>query len=104
MPAHLRDNVKLFTMAAQRYRPKPYPGRVILFKAAEQNAQYGPDPKLGWGEVAERGVEIHEVPGDHMSILDKPRVANLAEQLRACLQVAQETQPWPQEERLPVGS
>jgi len=89
LPGALWDNLKLFTGAAELYRPKPYPGRVILFKAEEQNALYGPDAKLGWGNAALGGVQIIDVPGDHMSLLEKPRVFQLANHLRACMEAAQ---------------
>lgn len=98
LPVRLRDNVKLFTAVASRYRPKPYPGRITLFKAAEQRAEFGPDPGLGWGGVAGGGVEIFEVPGDHITILDQPRVVELAEQLRMCLDAAQRGPSQPRSE------
>jgi thioesterase domain-containing protein/acyl carrier protein len=89
IPVRLRDTLKLFTAVALRFRPTVYPGRITLFKAAEQRAEFGPDPQLGWGVVARGGVEVYEVPGDHMTILDQPRVAVLAKRLRSCLDAAQ---------------
>jgi amino acid adenylation domain-containing protein len=88
LPRPLRHNPEVFLFAGRRYRPKPYPGRLSLFKAKEQKAQFVPDPNLGWASLAQGGIEIYEVPGNHMTMLDKPRVARLAEQLRASLQAA----------------
>jgi thioesterase domain-containing protein/acyl carrier protein len=88
IPTRLRDNVKFFTAVELRYRPKPYPGRITLFKAAEHEAVFGPDPEMGWGRVARGGVEVYEVPGDHMTILDEPRLAKLVERLQVCLDAA----------------
>jgi hypothetical protein len=34
------------------------------------------------------GVEIHEVPGDHLSMFQEPHVQVLAEKLRACIDKA----------------
>jgi hypothetical protein len=79
----------MFTAVSLLYRPEPYPGRITLFKAAEEEAEFGPDPELGWGGVARGGVEVFEVPGDHISILDQPRVAELADRLRGCLEATQ---------------
>ena len=79
----------MFTAVSLLYRPGPYPGRITLFKAKEEGEAYGPDPKMGWGELAQDGVEVFEVPGDHMSILDQPRVAELADRLRSCLSATQ---------------
>jgi hypothetical protein len=34
------------------------------------------------------GVEIHQVPGDHLSMFQEPHVQVLAEKLRACIDKA----------------
>ena len=93
LPVRLQDTLKMFNAVALLYRPEPYPGRITLFKAAEEAAGYGPDPEMGWGGLALGGVEVFEVPGDHMSILDQPRVAELADRLRGCLEVTQKIPP-----------
>ncbi|HLX07814.1 MAG TPA: hypothetical protein VKY89_08110, partial [Thermoanaerobaculia bacterium] len=76
-------------MAAHRYRPSPYAGRLTLFRArdrADLPAEVLGDPTLGWGILAAGGVEIHEVPGNHFNLTRPPHVAALAAQLRACLE------------------
>ena len=88
LPRALRSNLKVFTRAAKIYQPRPYPGRVVLFKAEEQQGQYGPDPTMGWGVVALGGVEIHTVAGDHTSMFRKPRVYQLGDKLRERLELA----------------
>ncbi len=42
-------------------------------------------PDLGWGGLAEGGVEVDEIPGDHYSILREPNVQALADRLRETL-------------------
>jgi hypothetical protein len=37
-----------------------------------------------------QGVEVHEVPGDHLSLLKPPFVQVLAERLAACVESARE--------------
>jgi aspartate racemase len=32
------------------------------------------------------GLEIHDVPGDHLSMLQEPNISVLAERLKACIQ------------------
>jgi thioesterase domain-containing protein/acyl carrier protein len=86
MPGPLRDNVMMFTSVAQAYTPKPYTGRVTLFRAAGRTAEYGKDPALGWEEVVRGEIEIITVPGDHMTILEEPYVWKLVEQLSTCLE------------------
>ena len=39
----------------------------------------------GWGHLAAGGVEVHELPGDHHSILQVPDVQALAERLGVLL-------------------
>jgi len=66
--------------ATLRYVPQPYPGKITLFRVQ------GPgDPALGWDRWAQEGVEVHEVPGEHSSMVLDPHVQVLAERLRACL-------------------
>jgi amino acid adenylation domain-containing protein len=75
--------------ALRGYVPQVYPGRVTLFRASKRLAGYNNDPDLSWGELAAGGVEVHEIPGYHGSIVMEPRVRILAEQLQACLSKSQ---------------
>jgi hypothetical protein len=43
------------------------------------------DPCMGWGKLANGGVEVRPVPGDHGSLLREPDVGAMAISLRACL-------------------
>jgi len=73
--------------AVQKYRFLPYPGRITLFRASDgmgaADDRYGWD--LGWGRLAEAGVEVHEVTSDHLGILREPSVRELAREIAACL-------------------
>ncbi len=71
--------------AKSRYVPQVYAGRLTLFRATTQPAGYGYDGDLGWTRVARGGVEVHEIPGHHGSIVHEPRVPILAERLTRCL-------------------
>ncbi len=83
------------------YVPQAYPGRLTLFRATDEPGQgwyYYPagmatpddwhtrDPEYGWGKLATGGLQIHDVPGRHDSILKEPIVETLAEKVRACLE------------------
>jgi thioesterase domain-containing protein len=61
-------------LAALKYMPQPYPGRLALFRAASNP---DPDPAMGWTELA-AAVTIHTIPGDHATILQPPSVETLA--------------------------
>jgi amino acid adenylation domain-containing protein len=67
----------------QRYRPKPYPGRITLFRSEDAGA----DPSL-WSPFSSEPVEVHPVSGDHLSMVDEPYVQSLALQLQQCLDKA----------------
>ena len=71
--------------AAVNYRPRPYPGKVTLFRAREGRPVGKEDIFLGWDRVAGGGMEVHEIPGDHVSLMKEPGVRLLAEELKRCL-------------------
>jgi amino acid adenylation domain-containing protein len=72
------------SQATYRYVPQPYPNRVTLFKAATQVSSVEPDSALGWSALA-RDIQLHQVPGNHLSLLKQPHVQTLAQQLGQCL-------------------
>ncbi len=74
--------------AWNNYQVKKYPGKVTLFKAMERHDTDDEAPDLGWGRVAMAGVEVHEVPGNHNTMLHEPHVSVLAEKLKQCLDAA----------------
>jgi thioesterase domain-containing protein/acyl carrier protein len=78
------------TGAKQRYTVTPYAGRATLFRALEGHVLRDEDPTLGWAAVAQGGVEIHDTPGTHNSMLLRPYVQTLAALLRASLDRLQE--------------
>ena len=43
------------------------------------------DSQEGWNTLAPLGVEVHEIPGDHINIIKEPHVGTLAEKLGECL-------------------
>ena len=67
------------------FRPTPYPGKITLFRAKEQLPLVTDDPLLGWGSVARDGVEVHEIPGDHVHMMRSPQVESLATAIMACI-------------------
>ncbi len=67
--------------AADRYLPKPYGGRIALFKP-QVNYKFYPDPRMGWGDLVQGGLDIVELPVNPHAMLVEPYVGTLAEQLR----------------------
>ncbi|MDY6994253.1 MAG: hypothetical protein SVR94_16845, partial [Pseudomonadota bacterium] len=89
LPAHLQEF--LFEEAARtefNYKPKPYPGRLTLFRAQDQKLFEDPEP--GWRDVPAGGLELHDIPGNHASIWHEPNVHSLTEKLKNCIQKALE--------------
>ena len=83
-----------------------FPTRITLFRSSgtrvnpeddigdDQLSEILRDVALGWGQFSEEPVEVHVVPGGHITMLDEPHVQVLAERLKACLnQVCDVTQP-----------
>jgi amino acid adenylation domain-containing protein len=73
--------------ASKAYVPQPYAGRVTLFRATEKIFYPQPylESELGWLALATGGVERHDVPGDHMTMLQEPQVQVLAARFQECL-------------------
>ncbi|XWK88399.1 MAG: thioesterase domain-containing protein [Phormidium sp.] len=70
--------------AAYRYVPQNYPNQITVFKAAEQIDSVAQDRTLGWSKLAS-DIQLHQVPGNHLSLLKQPHVQTLAQQLGQCL-------------------
>jgi thioesterase domain-containing protein len=99
----LFDIFKIYANTTRRYKPGTYEGRISLFLPADDfasifNADYDNaykkstetkvTPVEGWGRLATGGVDVHQIPGDHFSILHEPNVKVLGEQLRGCIEEA----------------
>jgi thioesterase domain-containing protein len=85
VPSFMKSTDDITWVAAMNYQPRPWPGQVTLFRAAIQ-----PDPRLpkdlGWTPLAQGGVEVYELPGDHDLVFLDPNIQVLAAQLRARLE------------------
>jgi thioesterase domain-containing protein len=74
------------SQATLSYVPKIYPQRITLFRSREQLSMSHQDPTLGWSELTTEKVEVIRVPGNHLTMLRKPCVEVLAQQLKHCLE------------------
>jgi thioesterase domain-containing protein len=81
----MKSTEEILKVAADQYRPKPWHGRLTLFRTALQ-----PDARLpwdlGWAPLAKEGVEVCDLPGDHWTIFREPNIFVLAKQLREHLE------------------
>lgn len=73
--------------AVEHYRPTPSSSPLLIVHAADEEFD---DPEavragLGWGPYAAAGMQVVDVSGDHMSMLEEPNVGDLAEVIRRSL-------------------
>lgn len=80
-PLNILDASRL---ARDAYVPKAYPSRVIFLQTKENRRS-----REKWENLVAGGIESHEVPGDHLTLLKEPYVQVLAEKLKECLSEAQ---------------
>jgi len=86
LPSFMKSAYDINHVAMNRYKLRPYDGKLILFRAAEQDFT-GPRD-LGWSEIFTQGVEIHDIPGDHERMFLEPSIDILAAELHAAIQRA----------------
>lgn len=86
LPAVLQKVKEANAVAEASYLPQYYPGRVIQLWCTEMPTRSYRDRRLAWSEVAGDGLEVHVIPGNHMTMLEEPHIAVLSEKLRNCLQ------------------
>jgi amino acid adenylation domain-containing protein len=68
------------------YKPRPYAGKITLFRSLNQPIDFEVQSDLGWSSVAQGGVEVHEVPGSHTTLFsDDSTVRILARKVAECI-------------------
>jgi amino acid adenylation domain-containing protein len=86
LPPFLKSAYDINHTAFNNYKPRRYDGKLILFRAAEQD--YTGPRDLGWGEIFTQGVEIHDIPGDHERMFLEPSIDILAAELHSAIEQA----------------
>ena len=74
------------SQATLSYVPKIYPHRITLVRSGEKLSKSHQNPTLGWSELTTEQVEVIRVPGNHLTMLRKPCVEVLAQQLKHFLE------------------
>jgi acyl-CoA synthetase (AMP-forming)/AMP-acid ligase II/thioesterase domain-containing protein len=80
----LRHPPNLYLMG-RRYRPKPYNGRVVLFRRSFCAISKYLDWQLGWGGIIAGELDVVEIQGGHDDMFKEPGVQRTAATLAACL-------------------
>jgi thioesterase domain-containing protein len=76
--------------ARHAYQPRPYPGRLTLFRT---DVPADLDEAYGWRALARGGVDIHPFEGEHGALMRPPQVRGLAEQLQTLIHTSAEYAP-----------
>ncbi|MBD1847348.1 hypothetical protein H6F89_28865, partial [Cyanobacteria bacterium FACHB-63] len=82
--------LKVFQAAHQAmasYEAEPYSGKLIVFQASEGNETEQHDRECylaTWKQLASE-VEVHTLPGDHISLYVEENIWTLVSELKACL-------------------
>jgi thioesterase domain-containing protein/acyl carrier protein len=84
LPPALRQVQHANYKALRDYAPPPYPGAVAFFSASGEPPEFRQEKQAGWAVLADT-VDVQEVPGDHITMMNEPHVGALAARLAACL-------------------
>jgi hypothetical protein len=79
------DVFRVRRSSTRYYKPKPYPGRVLLFQGTQLVSGRYREPKYGWGDLVKGGLEISVVRGDHLDLFDEENIEPTALELRSRL-------------------
>jgi len=71
--------------AKQNYYQKPLNITVDLFRAKKKTFYMSDFKYLGWREFALKGVNVHDIPGEHNTIFAPPNDKEFAIELQKCL-------------------
>jgi aspartate racemase len=85
LATHRQQLITCNYQAMKTYIPKPYPGKVTLFRALNRPLLNTHDPESGWQKLAPGRIDIHDIPSSHEGMFMKPYVHYLGEKLKACL-------------------
>jgi amino acid adenylation domain-containing protein len=89
--------LKANSLSLINYVPQhTYPGQITLLRASEipperMNSKFSDiaqDSAMGWDKYYCEPVDVHFVPGNHVTMLAEPHVQVLAERLNVCIQQA----------------
>jgi len=87
---HIHDLLNIFKQnkqAARDYKPRVYPGRIIFFRALEENVYINAkNAERAWSGFAQQGMEVIDVPGNHITMNYAPHVQVIAKRLKSCFE------------------
>ena len=82
---HLLNLIDTNFQADLDYRPQVYRGNVCLLRCRVQSMQHALFEDLGWNDLVDGTLTIHNVPGNHYGLLKEPNIRVVAEILKRSL-------------------
>ncbi|MEI7634087.1 MAG: amino acid adenylation domain-containing protein [bacterium] len=77
--AEMSEAIGCQMRAVTDYRPVAlFPGKLLLIKASIVVGTRPRDPQAGWSGMADQGLEIHNLPGDHSHVFDQKNAQTIA--------------------------
>jgi len=83
LPASVRSYyiVEVHKVARKAYKPRVFLGRAVYFKSTNRSS-YDRD---SWQNLMRDGMEVYEVPGDHLDLIKRENVSAWAGRLGSCI-------------------
>ena len=82
----LLEVIQSLNKAYGQYHWVPYSGKIHFIRSTEFH--YRRDKKFHlqqWKKLAKEGLEVHVVPGHHLTLFQEPEVEGLAQKLKECM-------------------
>jgi len=84
--APLASVLRANTQAVVGYSPNSYDGEITLLRTYRSvGGNLAQELTLGWQQFSSQAVQVHFLPGRHLTLLRSPHVQQLAETLQTCL-------------------
>ncbi len=90
LPRSLRYTTRLMGEAADKDATSSYPGRITLLRSSQSTFTRYERWDLGWGRIAVRGVDVHEIAGLKRALM-RANVTEVGLRLKECLDRAQQS-------------
>ncbi len=71
--------------AAKEYQPRIFAGKATLFWSEYQSWYIKKHPTLGWGDLVTDGLDVQQIPGNHITLMQEPHVRVLAKKLKSSI-------------------
>ncbi|MCU7500528.1 MAG: amino acid adenylation domain-containing protein [Ignavibacteria bacterium] len=86
--------LKTNQLAWRSYKIKTYPGQITFFRSEESRADPSLAPDMGWGKYSSKPVNVIDVPGSHISMMQPPEVRTLAGKLNSLIRNLRENRDY----------